>query len=86
MGWIFGVRFMQILAVDIGNTRVSSGLYDGECLVWRRDFQSGDRVEFPDSGVDACAVSRVSSQFPELEVHLQAQCPVYVLTQDVFPN
>lgn len=81
MGWIFGVRFMQILAVDIGNTRVSSGLYDGECLVWRRDFQSGDRVEFPDSGVDVCAVSRVSSQFPELEVHLQAQCPVYVLTR-----
>jgi len=54
---------LRLLALDIGNTRLSAGRFDGLQLLWRRDFSpellSGFFSDFDHTSIDLCLVSDV---------------------------
>lgn len=84
-------RVMRVLAIDIGNTRLSMGIYDGHRLGRRFDTlheseaESFFRGERGECGV--CVVSRVSRCMPDLEKFLSEQLSFRVLplTAEVAP-
>ncbi len=81
---------MQLLAIDIGNTRLSSAVFDGNRMVRRFDApQEAQAEEFARSARDCafCVVSRVSRSAAEFEKFLSQtlRFRVAVLSQSDVP-
>lgn len=81
---------MRTLAVDIGNTRISIGLFGDNGILSRRDILAGDfegrHIDFS-CEVHACAISRVSREALELEgqIRERLKCPVFELRDHEIP-
>ena len=74
---------MRLLAVDIGNTRISQGLYDGNRLLRRFDTPNEDRAESfarESVGCGLCVVSRVSRSAADFEKYLTDTLSYRVVT------
>lgn len=80
---------MRLLAIDIGNTRISSAIFSDGILVKRFDapFSSEQKLASDGERIDACAISRVSRQWPELEAYLSEteHCPLFTLSASSVP-
>lgn len=81
---------MRLLAVDIGNTRISQGLYEGSRLLRRFDTPNEERAESFAREVarcNLCVVSRVSRSAADFEKFLSEALSyrVAVLTQTEVP-
>ena len=73
---------MQILVIDIGNTRASLGFFHHDALIWRRDLPTEaicEKIEtFIAERLDLCVISCVSLKAASLLdfVRAQVHCPV----------